>query len=199
MPGPSPIEQYLKTIDSFARHPATHQRITPDDVRPPLWILSYPDEPVEGWRASFSYGLSSVDHPLWRLGKPELMICVNTLDDAWGLAVGFLAMQHRGDAAFAYGSTFELGHRVSGESAMTAFLAFASMDLPKDATHIKLSDRTLNLVQMYPIYEGEIELIRQAGPDAFLTGSAVDFHDIARPNLALGQISAGAPTSDGSE
>jgi len=114
------------------------------------------------------------------------MICVNTLDDAWGLAVGFLAMQHRGAAAFAYGSTFGLGHRVSAESAMTAFLAFAPMDLPKEATHIVLSDRTLNLVQMYPIYEGEIELIQQTGPDAFLTGSAVDFHDIARPNLALG-------------
>lgn len=78
-------------------------------------------------------------------------------------------MQHHGHAAFAYGSTFELGHRVSADSAMTGFLAFASMDLPKDATHIRLSDRTLNLVQMYPIYEGEIELIRQAGPGAFLS------------------------------
>jgi hypothetical protein len=185
LPEPSPIEQYLSTIDSFARHPATHQRITPDDVRPPLWILSYPNEPQEGWRASFSYGLSSVDHPLWRLGKPELMICVNTVDDAWGLAVGFLAMQHRGAVAFAYGSTFELGHRVSADSAMTAFLAFAPMDLPKGATRIKLSDRTLNLVQMYPIYADEIEVIQQAGPEAFLTRSTVDFHDIARPNLAL--------------
>ncbi len=114
------------------------------------------------------------------------MICVNSLDDGWGLAVGFLAMQHRGKAAFAYGSTFELGHRVSMESAMTAFLAFAPTDLPKEATHIKLSDRTLNLVQMYPIYEGEIELVQHAGPVEFLTRSAVDFHDIARPNLALG-------------
>ena len=185
LPQSSPIEQYLEAIDSFARHPATHQRITPDGVDPPLWILSYSDEPQEGWRASFSYGLSSVDHHLWRLGKPELMICVNTVDDAWGLAVGFLAMQHRGIAPFAYGSTFELGHRVSAESAMTAFLAFAPMDLPKEATKIKLSDRTLNLVQMYPIYEGEIELVQQAGPVAFLTESAVDFHDITRPNLAL--------------
>jgi hypothetical protein len=79
----------------------------------------------QSWCASFTFGLSSIDHPLWRFGKPELMICVNTLDDAWGLAVGFLAMQHRGDAAFAYGSTFELGHRVSAAPAMTAFLAFA--------------------------------------------------------------------------
>ena len=183
----APIEQYLTILEAWTGTEGRHDRVTDDRENPPVWVFSYPGYPVPGGITGFTYGLSSVDNPLWRLGKPETVISVDSESLDWPLAGGFLVKRFRGKSAFEYGDVLRFGERIVDESEMSAVVVFIPTDIPENAGSLKLPDRTINLVQLYPIYEEEIDLIRQHGPEEFLTRDDVDFHDVHRPNL--GKIS----------
>jgi hypothetical protein len=51
---------------------------------------------------------------------------------------------------------------------MTAFVVFATSVLDPKEARIDLPDRSINLVQMYPIYEDEIKLIEVEGVGKWL-------------------------------
>ena len=96
---------------------------------PRVMVMQYQGLPESGMSTSVTYGLSLADHPEWQAGRPELTITVASEDDSWGLAVGFLAEQLRGNCPFCYGDTINFGEQIVPESQMTAFVVFAPATL----------------------------------------------------------------------
>ena len=170
---------YLRWLDEMTDTEPSHHLITTPDQQPPLWAMAYRDIPEPGSLTGFTYGLSSAEHPDWKLGYPELMISLDSNDIEWVLAVGYLAKAYRGISPFSYGTIHRFGEQVSAESEMKAFVVFAPSLLAQADAHIELPDRTINLVQMYPIYESEIEMIKFEGVGKFFD-KVGDVHDPKR-------------------
>jgi hypothetical protein len=164
----SSIEVYIDWLNALANKEAEYHKITEERERPAIWSLIYRNSPEPGSLLAFTYGLSSVEYRSWTLGRPELVVCVESQDINWGLAVAFLAKSFRGKSPFSYGTIHRFGERISSDSDMTAFVVFATSVLEPAEGHIELPDRTINLVQMYPIYEDEIELIKSKGVDRWV-------------------------------
>jgi len=164
----SSVEFYLEWLETITGAKGEFHLITEEGETPPLWVILYRDTPESGSLTAFTYGLSSVDHPDWKLGCPELVICVDSNDINWGLAVGLLAKKFRRISPFSYGTIHRFGEKISDESEMTAFLVFAPSIIDQENARVELPDRTINVVQMYPIYEQEIDMIKFAGISAFL-------------------------------
>jgi Suppressor of fused protein (SUFU) len=176
----SNIEIYLDHLDDLAGKKGKFHKISDDDVHPGLWVVTYNDVPDSGSSTSFTFGLSEVDHPEWKLGRPELAISVHSHDDAWGLAAGFVAYQLRGKCAFCYGDYIRFNAQISNESQMDAFFVFTPMIMDKEQYTIRLSEREIHIVQLYPIYSSEIALIEGHGATVFWRSEGIDFFDIKR-------------------
>src|SRR6185295_7090236 len=112
----SSVEFYLEWLDELAGKEGEYHLITDEKETPPLWVMIYQDMPEAGSLSAFTYGLSSVDHPDWKLGCPELVVCVDSKDKNWGLAVGYLAKKYRRISAFSYGTIHRFGEKISPES-----------------------------------------------------------------------------------
>lgn len=166
----SSIEAFMAHLDAVAGSDAERYLITGDEERPPVWSFGYAGFADEGNLTAFTYGLSSVEHVAWKRGKPELIISVDSLDKAWALAVGQLVKTLRGSHPFAYGSTVSFGQPVAPGSSMSAFVVFAPSVLSEDEAHVVLPDRTINFVQVYPIYEEEIAVINRIGVGQWFSG-----------------------------
>lgn len=164
----SSLEFYLEWLDELTDEKGEIHLITEKNETPPLWVIVYRDLPEAGSLTAFTYGLSSVDHPDWKLGRPELVVCVDSQDINWGLAIGYLAMKYRGISPFSFGTIHRFGAKISDDSEMNAFVVFALSVLDPADARIELPDRTVNVVQMYPIYDEEIEMIKFEGVPAFL-------------------------------
>lgn len=136
---------------------------------PRVMVMHYAGLPEPDMSTAVTYGLSLADHPEWHAGRPELTITVASEDDHWGLAVGFLAEQLRGDCPFSYGDTINFGEQIAPESQMTAFAVFAPATLaPEDYTGIDVGDRLpISIAGCYPIFDVEREYIHQHGLRAF--------------------------------
>jgi hypothetical protein len=161
---PSRAERYLAHIDALSGGvDPVFDRF--DEVT----VIRYHDLPKAGLLTGLTYGLSLGSHPEWRLGKPELCICVRSRDPAWAFALGQLAMGLRGACPFAYGDTINFNERVSEESDMTAFVVFAPAVLDRnDFTGIDVGDELpINIAGMYPIHEVERLWIHEHGLKAF--------------------------------
>jgi hypothetical protein len=179
----SSIELFLNRLDGLVCGQPEYYLVTPRDVRPPLWSIIYRDFPMDGGITAFTYGLSSVDHPDWQAGKPELVLSVASGSLDWGLAIGHLALSMRGEHPFSYGSIIDFGERIAEDSQMTGFLVFSPTVLPLEACRIELPDRTINLVQLYPLYRQEIELLQEADPADFFLREDLDLYSVDRPAM----------------
>jgi hypothetical protein len=178
----SPFEQYLDRLDEMVGKTAEYHRITDEKELPSIWVVVYKDTPDEGNLTAFTFGLSSCNHPAWKLGRPELVISVNSKNIDWGLAIGFVVKRFHGKCPFSYGNVIRFGESICDESSMTAFLVFAPTILEKDQAQIRLPDRIINIVQAYPIYEEEMRVIEQVGAQKFFMQESVDFANVKRPN-----------------
>lgn len=165
------MERYLAHLDSLSGgiEPEFHPIET---TKPPLKgvvAITYRSLPEPGLMTALTYGLSLAEHEEWRLGKPELCICVRSSDISWALAAAFLAEQLRGECPFRYGDTLGFGDRMSAESEMTAFVVFAPAVLDRESfLNIEVGDALpINIAGLYPIYESERAFIRDQGLEAF--------------------------------
>lgn len=107
------------------------------------------------------------------------MISVISSSDDWAIALGDVADRYR-DKAFSYGDILRFGCKISGDSAMDGFLLFSPLVMDKEQSRIVLPDRVINMVQAYPIYESEIDLIQAQGPADFCFREDIDFLDLNR-------------------
>ena len=169
--GGSRVERYLAHLDRLSGgiEPRFNPIDSTHDGLKAVVVISYDDVPEAGMLTAFTYGLSLAEHPLWRLGKPELAISVNSLDPDWGLAVGFMAERLRGDCPFSYGNTINFGERVVQESALDAFVVFAPAVLARqDFLGIDVGDALhVSIAGMYPVHQSERAFIERAGLEAF--------------------------------
>lgn len=177
-------ESYLDRLDEMSQLEARHFRVSPPDVRPPISSVMYVDDIEPYPQYGFTIGLSSYEHCDWKIAKPELCISINSIDPKWTLAVGELAYRLKGDCPFCYGDLIRFGCPISSESELSAFVAFAPSFMPREDTSIELFDRTISLIQMYPIYEDEIAWIDKFGMEEFFTRPGSFFEDPKRKSLS---------------
>ena len=181
----SRAELYLDHLDGLIDSEAQFQLFGPGEGDlPRVTSVVYRDQPEAGLLTAFTYGLSLAEHPDWKLGAPELVICVESEDSAWGWAIAEVAAQLRGKCPFCVGNTINFHEQIAAESAMSAFFVFFTSVLDREAATIKLPDRTIHIVGMYPIYEGEIGLIERIGPVAFWESDGYDPYSVHRPDLS---------------
>jgi hypothetical protein len=175
-----PVEQYLEHLEQMVGIQGEYHLITETGDSPAVWSIVYRDTPENGNLTAFTFGLSSGNHPDWRLGRPELVVNVNSNNINWGLAIGFLVKRFRGKCPFSYGNIIRFGEPICDESAISAFLIFMPTILEKNQAQVHLDDRTINIVQAYPIYEEEIKSIEQMGAQRFFMQGSIDFCDVQR-------------------
>ena len=117
----------------------------------------------------------------------ELVIAVESDDPAWGLAVGYVAAQARGRFSFPLGETVDFRAQIAAISAMSAFSIDQPDLMPPALATRAFAGRIITLVQLYPIYPGELAWIREAGPEPFLQAARrtpINWRDVRRPDLA---------------
>ena len=138
-----------------------------DPNLPSVAVFVYRDWPEAGFITGFTFGLSAGEHPDWKFGKPELMISVESADESWAFAVGYMAESLRGNCPFCYGSKINFRAKISEESELDAFLVFAPPFLKNDQKAVKLSSYACNIAGMYPMFSSEFSLYDELGLEKF--------------------------------
>ena len=178
------IDEYLQHVDGLTGREARFYKASPPDDEWPISVIMYPVDSDDDSYVSFTAGLSYGTHEAWKFGRPELCISMKSQDQRWGWAIGDIAQRLKGDCPFCYGDIVRFGTQISEESEMSAFIVFAPSFIAKTATQIPLSEWTINLAQMYPIYAGEIEFIDSNGLESFLSRPGSFFENPKRPDLS---------------
>ncbi len=150
-----------------------------------IYVFFFADLPEKGSLTAITYGLSEANHPDWKLGRPELMVTLDTNDKSWGMAAGFFASEYQGIKPFCYGDLYTLDEPITAESEMVGYFIFAPSFLNQEQSTIKLSNKTVHLAGMYPIYEEEIELYKEIGLERFWQSDGFDLYDVHRQNIGL--------------
>ena len=83
------------------------------------------------------------------------------------------------------GETIRFGTPVSNESGMNAFVAHWPVAFEPKWLHIDLAHRVVHLVQLSPIYAGEIALIDEQGIDWFMQQDGFDPYNVRRADLSM--------------
>jgi hypothetical protein len=154
---------------------------------PKVVCMVYQDVPELGHITGITYGLSEVPHSEWRLGRPELLISVQSTDTAWPLAVAAMANRLRGQCPFRYGDVINFGERVAEESEMSAFFVFAPSILEKEEfLNIDVGGpQPINIAGMYPIYDSELPVFAQLGLERFWDHPHFDLYDVRRSRVEM--------------
>ena len=179
------IDDYLEHVDALTLREAKFARASPPEDDWPISVIMYPPDSVDDSYVSFTAGLSVGTHESWKFGRPELCISMKSQDQGWGWSIGDIAQKLKGNCPFCYGDIVRFGTQMSEESKMSAFVVFAPSFIPKAATQIPLQDWTINLAQMYPIYDGEIDFIESNGLGPFLSRPGSFFENPRRPDLSI--------------
>lgn len=163
------FEAYASRIsDICGREERTWRRVGEDE---PVWLAQFPGFPEEDCLTSFTFGLSQVRHPLWRFGRPELVVSVRSSDEVWGLGAAFAARLLRGECAFSYGQILRFGERIDPSRPFDHYFLFAPRAVEQPCARIVLPDYVVNLVQAYPVNTEEVEAIQWMGPSEFFRHS----------------------------
>ena len=162
-------ELYLEHLDRIVGRPEDliQQIESSDPDLRSVYVFVYRDWPEPGFITGFTFGLCDAEHNDWKLGKPELMISVESTDDAWPYAIGYMAEQLRGRCPFCYGNTINFRAEISEESKLDAFLLFAPPFLKKEQMSVQLADFTCNITGMYPMFSSELRLYEELGLEEF--------------------------------
>jgi hypothetical protein len=169
--GGSRAERYLDRMTALAR--GREPRILPvESTRPGqklVTALCFADTPEPGLMTGFTYGLSVARHPLWRFGRPELAITVQSADVGWPVAVAIMAERLRGDCPFEFGNTVNIGEPITAETEMTGFAIFAPL-FPEDKDDCRIevgADLPIFIAGCYPIHRSEMDFITERGLEEF--------------------------------
>ncbi|WP_236059841.1 suppressor of fused domain protein [Chitinophaga rhizophila] len=184
----SAAERYLDHLDQiFQVEPEFYNEVSQIPGLPAVTAIVYKDIPKKGYTTAFTYGLSLATHPEWKLGRPELCVCVASDESAWAHVGAYIANKLRGDCPFLYGETINFGTRVSPDSEMDAFLVFAPSILEKEAyTNIYVGeDYRINIAGLYPIYQEEISVYEKIGLKEFWHHPDFDNYSVNRNKIVL--------------
>lgn len=177
------IEKYLEHLDKiFQQEPIFFGGGKDENGIPNVTTMVYKDVPEKGFITGITYGLSLVNHPDWKFGRPELCISVKSEDESWAEVAGFLANSLKGDCPFSYGQTINFREQISEESEMNAFFVFAPSTLEKeDYLNIEIgAEYKINIAGLYPIYANEMDLIEKNGLENFWKNKDYDNYSVKR-------------------
>jgi hypothetical protein len=184
----SPIERYLNHLDEiFQVKPIFFGGGTDDMGLPNAAVIVYNDIPEKGYITAFTYGLSIVDHPEWKFGRPELCISVKSDNENWAAIAGFLVNNMRGKFAFLYGQTINFGDKISQDSEMDAFFIFTPSTIAQeDYLYIDIgAEYKINIAGLYPIYAEEIEMFQKIGLEKFWQHPDYDNYAVNRKRILV--------------
>jgi hypothetical protein len=179
----SVFQQYLASLDNIVGGSGRYLSV-PTQKAHPFWLIAYDSVPEVGSTTAFTFGISSIPDESWILGRPELVISIDSEDDEWLLSLGAICSELRGTCPFSLGNTLRFGKPLSSESDMSSFFLFWPTILEREQSHIELLDRTLNLIQAYPIFDSEVELISKIGAETFFMLDGLEFSDVTRDPVA---------------
>jgi len=177
------LEKFLERLDAiFKVEPEFFPFESEIAGAPNLACMVYRDIPEVDHITGVTYGLSEVVHPSWRLGRPELIVSVQSTDLAWPLAVAELANQLRGRCPFGYGDVIDFGRQISQESQLSAFFVYTPSILPPNAAlRVDVgATEPVNIAGMLPIYESERALVAEMGLQRFCEHPNFDRYDVRR-------------------
>jgi len=168
-------DKYLQHLDSIVgRDEDVIRRFDSDDGLPPVYTFVYKGWPRKEFITGFTFGLSAAEHPEWTEGRPELMISVESDDEAWPMSIGFIAAQARGKFAFHYGELVRFHAQVSPESTIEDYLIFFPPFLEREQAKVQLDEYLCFIYGMYPISKSEIEIYNSVGLKEFWHREAWD-------------------------
>ncbi len=174
------VEAYLEWLDLIAGDNGKIYNIDNSNPTLQLFVVKFDGVPNSGYSTTYSYGLSSIHHREWTNSAPELVICVNSVEISWGLAMGDIIRQKRHQCLFEYGSVINFNEKIANDSEMSAFVIFANCLYEPGDEVLHLSDESIGLSQLYPIHYEEIDVISRIGIEAFMVRSRIDFCDVSR-------------------
>lgn len=147
--------------------------------------LVFRDIPERGMLTAVTYGLSLASHSDWKLGRPELMLTVESEDPLWGESIAYLANRLRGDCPFSYGNTIDFQGEIHPDSEMGAFLIFAPAAARKeDYANLDIGLKyKIHVAGVYPIHTAEIKLIQDWGLERFWKHPLFNMWNPGRPSL----------------
>jgi hypothetical protein len=183
----TPVEKYMAHWDRvFNKEPEYYQNESNTSALPGVTSIIYRDVPEKGMTTALTYGLSLVEHSDWKMGRPELIITVNSTDINWGQAIGFMANKLRGDCPFSYSNRINFGIPISKDSDLNAFLVFAPSIFINKEEYLNIDiglDYTISIAGMYPIYAEEMDFINARGLEYFLKQPGLDLYDVQRKRI----------------
>ncbi len=136
---------------TFGREETILRHEAPDGGRA-VTVFVYRDVPDPGMITGVTYGLSLCDYPDWKLGRPELIVSVESSDRHWPFAAAYFAAEFRGQRRFSYGDVFTTETPLAGDTKMDGFLVFAPSILEPERASVQLGRYKVHLSQLYPIY-----------------------------------------------
>jgi len=180
------FEEFLEQLEEMIGYEGDVYKLTEEDEKPPLWVVIYDDVPDDGNVTAFTYGLSSVPvsdgeaRPL-----RELVLSIESDNIDWGFAAGVLAKSLRGRCPFDKGNVVKFGERIAKDSGLSAFVAYPPTVLDEDQVQLELDGRTIEFMQLVPIYEEEIPVLESLGVDGFFADESFDIYKVDRPARIL--------------
>ncbi len=150
----------------------------------PITVLIWNDTPEVGLLTAVTYGLSKVGHDEWYMGRPELMVRVDSEDPAWPLAIAYFADAFRGELPFEYGTVLCLDEPIAEDSSMCGFLLFAPPLVEGEEMTCETGDELpIQLTGCYPVYEGEAAVIKEDF-EGFWNREDYDIFSVTRPDVS---------------
>jgi hypothetical protein len=164
------VERFLAHLDALSG--GVEPQFWPMESSHPghkgLTAIGYRDLPEKGLLTGITYGLSLARQDEWRLGRPELSVCVRSQDPKWALSIAYLAESLRHDCPFSYGNTINFGEPIADDTRLDGFVVFASLVVGPDDSKVDVGDDLpINIVGMYPTYQSERRFIAEKGLEAF--------------------------------
>lgn len=184
----TPAARYLQHLDRiFQQEPEIYLEESKIPGLPGVTTFVYKDVPKKGYITGITYGLSLVEHPAWKYGRPELCVSVRSPSLQWARVAGYIANNLRGDCPFGYGQTINFGQRVSDDSEMDAFFIFAPSTLYReDHENIEIgAGYKINIVGLYPMYAEEMKVYEEMGLEKFWHHEGFDNYSVKRGRIKL--------------
>jgi Suppressor of fused protein (SUFU) len=187
----STLESYLRWLDEQAGVAGVYEYVSePSGDDQPVLSIRYMDCPQAGTLLGFTFGISAVANPLWGGLRPELAICVDSVDARWAWALADIGDRVRKTSVFLPGDTIEIGEPISDESPMESFVLWHQLITDEDAI-FPVDEHEVVLVQAIPLHQSELEALRRqpdraVGVREFLRGLADEglaVTDVRRPPL----------------
>ena len=185
----SPAENYLNHLKSIFQQEPEYHYLNENSVKqiPGVTSIIYQATQKKGFITGLTYGLSIVEHPQWKLSRPELCITVKSDKKAWVHTAAHIANNLRGICPFRYGEIINFGKQISEDSEMDAFFIFAPSIL-NSSSYTKINIGTvyqISIAGLYPIYSSEIEILDQIGLEAFWHHTDFDLYDVNRKRIEI--------------